>query len=225
MVRARVTTPGEGGRFQGIRRRRVEVRHKLCQQGAGLERAWGALMKASVSLPLMMLLASAPALAQDPAPAVVPAEVRGLEGCWAGEGVVMDKPVTISLAARPITEGAMFLIEVQSQAKADPKDRYAAHLVFGGHGAPPSAGQATAISGYWIDSFGGDFTASGAGSAVTDGFDIAYAYPDATFVNRWRRTSDRLSWTIVAKNGAAPEARFASYDLKRTRCAARGAPK
>jgi len=176
-------------------------------------------MKVFFSLSVLLLSVSAPALAQDPAPAAVPAQVRALEGCWRGEGVVMDKPVVISLTARPITQDAMFLVEAQSHAKSDPKDRYSAHLVFGGRGAPPGDGPATAISGFWIDSFGGDFTASGVGSAVKDGFDVAYAYPDATFINRWRGTADRLDWTIVAKSGSAPEAAFAAYALKRAVCA------
>uniref|UniRef100_B0T8Z2 THAP4-like heme-binding beta-barrel domain-containing protein n=1 Tax=Caulobacter sp. (strain K31) TaxID=366602 RepID=B0T8Z2_CAUSK len=182
-------------------------------------------MKACFSLSLLLLSVSAPALAQDPAPAAVPAQVRALEGCWRGEGVVMDKPVVISLAARPITQGAMFLVEAQSHATSDPNDRYAAHLVFGGRGAPPKDGEATAISGFWIDSFGGDFTASGAGSVTKDGFDVAYAYPDATFVNRWRWKADRLAWSIVAKAGSAPEAAFASYELRRAPCAESGGSK
>lgn len=179
-------------------------------------------MKACVSLSLLLVSVSAPALAQDPAPAPVPAQVRALEGCWRGEGVVMDKPVLMGLTARPITEGVMFLVEAQSHAKSDPNDRYAAHLVFGGRGAPPKDGAGAAISGFWIDSFGGDFTATGAGSAVKDGFDVAYAYPDATFINRWRQTADHLTWTIVAKSGSAAEAAFASYDLRRTSCSQSG---
>lgn len=159
------------------------------------------------------LAAAAPALAQDdPPPAPVPAQVRALEGCWTGAGEVMGKAVTLDLSARPITEGTMFLVEAQSHAVADPKDRYAAHLVFGGKGDAP-----TAVSGFWIDSFGGDFTATGAGAATTDGFDIAYAYPDASFVNRWRRAGETLSWTIVAKTAKAENA-FARYDLKRATC-------
>ena len=176
-------------------------------------------MKAGVTLSFLLLSAGAPALAQESAAAVVPAQVRALDGCWQGEGVVMNKPVAIALTARPITEGAMFLIEAQSHAKSDPTDRYAAHLVFGGRGAPPKIGEATAILGFWIDSFGGVFTASGVGSSVADGFDVAYAYPDATFINRWRLTTDLLTWTIVAKSGSAPEAAFAHYDLKRSSCA------
>lgn len=159
------------------------------------------------------LLVGAPALAQDdPPPAPVPAQVRALEGCWTGVGAVMGKAVTLALAARPITEGTMFLVEAHSHAVADPKDRYAAHLVFGGKGR-----EATAVSGFWIDSFGGDFTATGSGAATPDGFEIAYAYPDASFVNRWRRAGDTLSWTIVAKTAKAENA-FAHYDLKRTAC-------
>ncbi len=178
-------------------------------------------MRVCVALSFLMLSASAPAFAQDPAPAVVPGQVRALEGCWQGEGLVMGKPVAIALTARPITEGVMFLVEAQSHAKFDPSDRYAAHLIFGGWGAPPKTGEAVAISGFWIDSFGGDFTAPGVGSAVADGFDVAYAYPDATFINRWRRTPEHLSWTIVAKTGSAPEAAFARYDLKRISCVAK----
>lgn len=175
-------------------------------------------MKAFVTLSFLVLMSSGATLAQAAA-AVVPAQVRALDGCWQGEGVVMEKRVAITLTARPITEGAMFLIDAQSHATADPADRYAAHLVFGGRGASKTD-EATAISGYWIDSFGGDFTASGVGASVTDGFDVAYAYPDATFINRWRPKADRLTWTIVAKNGSSPEAPFAHYDLKRTICPA-----
>ncbi|WP_343699704.1 hypothetical protein [Caulobacter sp.] len=162
---------------------------------------------------LVGLAAATPALAQaDPPPAPVPASVRALEGCWTGTGHVMGKAVTLDLSAKPITEGTMFLVEAQSHAVADPKDRYAAHLVFGGKGGAPMA-----VSGFWIDSFGGDFTATGAGAATADGFDIAYAYPDASFVNRWRRAGETLSWTIVAKTAKAENA-FARYDLKRTAC-------
>jgi hypothetical protein len=178
-------------------------------------------MRLCVVVLFLMLSVSGPAFAQDPAPAVVPAQVRALEGCWEGEGLVMSKPVAVALTARPITEGAMFLVEAQSQAKSDRSDRYAAHLVFGGRGAPPHSGEAKAISGFWIDSFGGDFTATGVGSAVADGFDVAYAYGDATFTNQWRRTTDRLTWKITAKNGSASEKNFASYDLKRVSCAAK----
>jgi hypothetical protein len=80
---------------------------------------------------LLLSLAGGSALAQDAPPPQVPAQVTALAGCWRGTGEVMGKPVTLSLSAKPIALGAMFLIEAESQAKADPADRYAAHLVIG----------------------------------------------------------------------------------------------
>jgi hypothetical protein len=71
------------------------------------------------------------AYAQEPGAVPVPQEVSALAGCWQGTGSVMGKPVSISLAAKPITEGALFLVEADSHAVTDPADRYAAHLIFG----------------------------------------------------------------------------------------------
>lgn len=157
------------------------------------------------------------AWAEDPPPAPVPAEVRALEGCWRGAGEVMGKPVEIVLSARPVALGTMLTVDTDSRAKADPSDRYAAHLVFGGRGAPPKDRPSTGVSGFWSDSFGGDFTAVGQGAAQAGGFDIAYAYPDASFVNRWRLEGTKLSWSIVAKSGAKEQS-FAHYELNRATC-------
>ena len=72
---------------------------------------------------------TASALAQEPGTAPVPREVEALAGCWEGAGSVLGKPVSITLAAKPITEGALFLVEVENVALADPADHYAAHLL------------------------------------------------------------------------------------------------
>ena len=152
------------------------------------------------------------AWAEDSPPAPVPAEVRALEGCWRGAGDVMGKAVEITFVAQPVALGTLLTVDADSHAKADPKDRYAAHLVLGGKGAAGGG-----VSGFWSDSFGGDFTAVGQGAAVQGGFDIAYAYPDASFVNRWRRDGDRLTWTIMAKSGDKENA-FARYELRREAC-------
>jgi hypothetical protein len=174
-------------------------------------------MKVSSALTgLLLSLTAGSALAEEPAPAQVPAQVKALAGCWSGTGEVMGKPVTITLAAKPIVEGAMFLIEAESRAKADPAHRYAAHLVFGGRAAKKD--DPSTLSGFWIDSFGGDYTATGLGAPRKDGFDIAYAYPDASFINRWTSSGGGLEWTIVAKSGAAPEEAFARYVLTRAKC-------
>lgn len=171
------------------------------------------------SVSFLVLATAGAARAEDPPPAPVPAEVRALEGCWRGAGEVMGKTVEITLAVRPVALGTMLTVDADSRAKADPKDRYAAHLVFGGRGAAPKDGEPTGVSGFWSDSFGGDFTAVGQGAAQPGGFDIAYAYPDASFVNRWRREGDRLTWTIVAEGGAKA-APFARYELARSTCPA-----
>lgn len=162
------------------------------------------------------------AWAEDPPPAPVPAEVKALEGCWRGDGEVMGKPVTMTLSAKPAALGTVLTIDADSYAKADPKDRYAAHLVLAGRGAPPKDGTPkdgapTGVSGFWSDSFGGDFTAVGKGEAQPGGFDITYAYPGAAFVNRWRRDGQRLTWTIVARGGEKENA-FARYALVRATC-------
>lgn len=158
------------------------------------------------------------ALAEDPPPAPVPAEVQALEGCWRGAGEVMGKPVEITLSARRAALGTLLIVDADSHATADPKDRYAAHLVLAGRGTPPKDGAPTGVSGFWADSFGGDFTAVGKGEVQPGGFDIAYAYPDASFLNRWRRNGDRLTWVIVAASGGK-ENGFAHYALTRTACA------
>ncbi len=95
-------------------------------------------MKISSALGAALALAGGSALAQDAPSAPLPAQVKALEGCWQGTGEVMGKPVTLALSAKPIALGAMFLIETESQAKADPADRYAAHLVIGAR-APKGA--------------------------------------------------------------------------------------
>lgn len=168
-------------------------------------------------LGLLLLPIAGAAQAEDPPAAPVPAEVRTLEGCWRGEGEVMGKPVEITLAARPAALGTLMTVDADSHAKADPADRYVAHLVLAGRGAPPKAGPATGVSGFWADSFGGDATAAGKGEVQPGGFDIAYAYPDASFLNRWRRDGDRLTWTIVL-TGNGRENIFARYALTRSTC-------
>ncbi|WP_332660530.1 hypothetical protein [Brevundimonas sp.] len=158
-------------------------------------------------------------LAQEPDGAPVPDEVKALAGCWSGSGSVMGKPVAIGLDARSITGDALFVVDVDSHALADPEDRYAAHLIFGGKTVRPEDGDAKNISAFFADSFGGDFTGVGTGSVRPDGFEVAYAYPDASFVNRWRVAGDAVSWTITARTGAGHEEPFATYDLVRAACA------
>jgi hypothetical protein len=127
----------------------------------------------------------------------------------------MGKPVKITLTAKPIVEGALFLIEAESHATSDPADRYAAHLVIGARAAK-GAVPAT-LSGYWADSFGGDYTATGAGAVRDDGFEIAYPYPPSSFLNRWTLKGDQLDWRITAREGEKTQD-FAHYEVTRVAC-------
>lgn len=60
----------------------------------------------------------------------------------------MGKPVTVDLTARAIVQGAMLAVDVDSRAKANPSDRYSAHLVFGGGAPKPGSGEQPVVS-YW----------------------------------------------------------------------------
>jgi hypothetical protein len=176
-------------------------------------------MKVSSALAVALSLAAGSAMAQDAPSAPLPAQVKALEGCWRGTGEVMGKAVTLDLSARPVALGAMFVIEAQSQAKADAADRYAAHLVLGAK-APKGAFPAM-LTGYWADSFGGDFTATGAGAVREDGFEISYSYPPSSFLNRWTLKGDKLEWTITARDGDKAQD-FASYQATRVACPVAG---
>ena len=129
----------------------------------------------------------------------------------------MGKAVGITLTAHAAAEDALLIVETASQATADPADRYAAHLVFGGKTETAAGG---AIFGFWSDSFGGDYTAIGSGAATPGGFEVSYAYPDARFINRWSVAGDRLSWRIVAADAEGVEADLADYALTRADCPA-----
>lgn len=177
------------------------------------------MMKASSAIALALLLTAGSASAQDATPPQLPAQVTALAGCWQGTGEVMGKPVAITLTARPIALDAMFLIEAESHATADPADRYAAHLMIGAR-APKGAFPAT-LTGYWADSFGGDYTATGAGAVREDGFEIAYPYPPSSFLNRWTLKGDRLDWRITAREGDKEQV-FAHYETARVACPSAG---
>jgi hypothetical protein len=177
------------------------------------------MMKASSAIALALSLTAGSASAQDAPPPQLPAQVTALTGCWQGTGEVMGKPVAITLTARPIVEDAMFLIEAESHATADPADRYAAHLMIGAR-APKGAFPAT-LTSYWADSFGGDYTATGAGAVREDGFEIAYPYPPSSFLNRWTLAGDRLDWRITAREGDKEQV-FAHYQTTRVACPSAG---
>lgn len=158
----------------------------------------------------------------EPSAPPVPSRVIALGGCWAGRGEVMGKPVTTTAVAKPIVQGAMLALDAESSALMDPSDRYSAHLIFGGAGERRGT-TADQIIGFWTDSFGGAFAASGRGESRPDGFDITYRYADNAFVNRWRFAGDRLTWHITARDRKGAETPFAHYSLQKTACRTPGA--
>ena len=164
-----------------------------------------------------LLAASSAAHSAEPGSTPVPAPIIALKGCWEGTGEVMSKPVTIAILAKPIVQDAMLALDVESIAVADSKDRYSAHLIFGGASNQPGQ-TADQIVGYWADSFGGAFAASGHGESRSDGFNVTYQYPDDAFVNRWQLSRNHLTWQIVARDGNNVEKPFASYSLDRVAC-------
>jgi hypothetical protein len=177
------------------------------------------MMRTSTALAALLSLTAGSAPAQDAPPPRLPAQVTALAGCWQGTGEVMGKPVAITLTAKPIVEGAMFLIEAESHATADPADRYAAHLLIGARAAKGAF--PTTLSSFWADSFGGDYTATGAGAVREDGFEIAYPYPPSSFLNRWTLAGDRLDWRITAREGDKEQV-FAHYETARVACPSAG---
>lgn len=164
-----------------------------------------------------LLAASSAAHSAEPGSTPIPAPVIALKGCWEGSGEVMKKPVTIAILAKPIVQDAMLALDVESSAVADGKDRYSAHLIFGGANKQPGK-KADQIIGYWADSFGGGFAVSGQGESSSDGFNVTYQYPDDAFVNRWHLSGNHLMWQIVARDGNNIEKPFASYSLHRVAC-------
>jgi hypothetical protein len=175
-------------------------------------------MAATTMLRLLALssLASAwPVQAAD-AP-LLPAPLRAIEGCWAGEGRVMGKPVTMAIRAMPAALNALMIVEAESQAIEDPADLYAAHLTLGAS-TPGDEKAVPQLTGYWADSFGGGYAAAGRGVVRGDGFDIDYGYPDATFVNRWRPQGQTLRWEIIARSADGKEKPFADYVVRKVAC-------
>lgn len=166
-------------------------------------------------LALSNLAVALPAQAAE-AP-LMPASLQAIDGCWTGEGRVMGKPVTMAIRARRVALDALMIVDAQSRAIDDPADRYAAHLTLGASSSGGKRAQAL-LAGYWADSFGGGYAAAGRGVVRGDGFDIAYAYPDATFVNRWRLQEQTLRWAIAARSSDGAEKPFADYLVRKIAC-------
>lgn len=151
--------------------------------------------------------AGGPSRAQPAAGAASP--LQGLIGCWFSPGAVQGK------ATQNLVRGAWrlgqryLLLEVHG---LDPADPYDAAIVMA------DAGQG-AVTAFWMDSFGGAYSVSGSGRAEPTGIVVSYAYPDATYVNRFIRTSNGWDWRVTEERANQAPELFASYALTPTSCA------
>jgi hypothetical protein len=153
----------------------------------------------------LLLLAAATATP----PNARPAAVGGLEGCWRAPGQVAGKDATSVARGEWHMGKRYFMLHLRSVA---PKDPYEASLVYGAGDKPE------AISGYWMDSFGGAYATPGAGTARSDGFSVVYTYPDSVYANRFTRAGNGWRWTIMEKRPGKSEKLFAEYNLTRASC-------
>src|SRR3954451_15566279 len=105
----------------------------------------------------LLVLAATPALA----PNSVPAVVGGLAGCWKAPGTVRGKDAT-SVARGTWHLGRRYFMLQLKSAKSNPG--YEAALLYGAGEKPDG------INAYWMDTFGGSYSTSGAGEITPNGF-------------------------------------------------------
>ncbi len=138
--------------------------------------------------------------------------VGGLAGCWKAPGQVRGKDAT-SLARGTWHLGGRYLtLQLRSIV---PKRPYEAAIIYGAGEKPDEIGS------FWMDTFGGLYSPSLGGGAVTaDGFQQSYRFPDAVYSNRFSRIGKGWRWTIIEQTTGKPDRLFAQYDLMPTSCGA-----
>lgn len=154
----------------------------------------------------MILAIAAFAAALQAAPAR--AELGGLAGCWDAPGEVTGKKTANKLRATWHMERRYLLLELHGENPGDPYD---AAIIL----SPFGEGR---ISAFWMDSFGGEYTAPGSGSADHGGLTIDYRYPEENYRNRFEPEGTGWKWTITAQAAGKPDRAFAEYHLAPARC-------
>ncbi len=167
-------------------------------------------MKAIAALLAACAAACAPAEPQpEPAPAASASPLNGLVGCWSASGEVQGKHTENMMRAAWRLDGRYLLLEVHG---LDPADPYDAAIVMADSGEG-------ALTAYWMDSFGGAYSVHGAGRATPSELVVNYAYPDATYVNRFNRTADGWDWRVDEERANQAPRMFAHYTLRPGSCA------
>lgn len=144
------------------------------------------------------------------ASAVAPAEVSlgALAGCWSASGEVQGKQTENLVRGSWRLGNRYLLLELHG---LDPADPYDAAIVMA------DAGEG-AIAAYWMDSFGAAYSVSGAGRSTGSELVISYAYPDATYVNRFARTAAGWDWRVTEEKLGQGAENFAHYTLTPASC-------
>lgn len=137
------------------------------------------------------------------------ATLDGLIGCWSASGEVQGKHTENLMRGSWRLGRRYVLLEVHG---LDPADPYDAAIVMA------DAGEG-AIGAYWMDSFGGAYSVSGAGRASSSELVITYVYPDANYVNRFTRTLSGWAWRVTEQRPGQAVQLFAHYELTPAACA------
>ncbi|MFL6721192.1 MAG: hypothetical protein ACJ8FT_05220 [Sphingomonas sp.] len=132
-----------------------------------------------------------------------------LAGCWQVSGAVRGKDAASVARGTWHLGRRYFMLQLKS---AKSSQGYEAALLYGA-GEKPGG-----INAYWMDSFGGAYSTSGAGEITRDGFNVVYRYPDASYFNRFARAGRGWHWTIMEQATGKPEQLFAEYRLRPTSC-------
>jgi hypothetical protein len=159
-------------------------------------------------IPILFAAALAAAPAGDPALK----DLRDLEGCWSAPGEVRGKATKNRVRGAWRVGDKFMVIQLNS---TDDKDPYAAEIPIGAGEKPGE------LVSYWMDSTGGAFSTSGKGRLEADGFTLTYHYPEADYVNVWRRAGKGWRWTITETAPGKPSREFAHYDLLPSGCSIR----
>lgn len=154
-------------------------------------------------LPLLVMAR----LAAEAAPGLE--TLNGLAGCWEAPGQVRGKDATSVARGEWRMGGRYFILHLRAVTGKDP---YEAAILYGAGDKPAG------LTSFWMDSFGGAYSTSGAGAAAPDGFTVEYRYPDAVYMNRFTRAGKGWRWTILEQPAGKPQTLFAEYRLVPASC-------
>ena len=153
----------------------------------------------------LMLMLTAPAYTVPPGLAVM----SGLQGCWRITGQTQGKD-SPSIARGEWHLGRRYCTLHMRATGSDP---YEAAITYG------AGQQPRAIGSVFSDTFGGLYEPSlGLGELEADGFVQRYRFPDATYLNRFRRSGSGWRWTITEQTKDKPPSVFAEYHLRPASC-------